>query len=96
MFLASTILQPYNPEVQGRAYFFTPHGGRLRDLPTYNVSASSKPEDNNCRNIFVDASKSGTTYIFLWFDPLHGHCYGFQIITSSEGPALHYVLNRYL
>lgn len=83
---ASTILEPYNPELQGRAYYFTPHGGRLRDLPHYDI-ASSKDEDTSvrCKKSFPQTTKSGTTYLFLWFDPLHGHCYGFHIITTSEG-----------
>ena len=25
------------------------------------------------------------TYLFLWFSPRHGHCYGFYIIPGSEG-----------
>ena len=83
----STILEPYNPELQGRAYYFTPHGGRVRDLPSYDISKSSKKDTlgDQCRKSFVSATKSGTTYLFLWFDPLHGHCYGFHVITTSEG-----------
>lgn len=81
-----TILEPYNPETQGRAYYFTPHGGRLRDLPTYNMGSTSKKDGGECRKVWDPSmTKRGTTYLFLWFDPLHGHCYGFHVITKSEG-----------
>jgi hypothetical protein len=32
---ADAVIRPYNPEVQGRAYYFTEHGGQLRHMPTY-------------------------------------------------------------
>lgn len=82
----STILEIYNPEKQGRAYYFTQHGGRLRDLPNYQIGETqNKHSEATCKKGFQEATKSGTTYLFLWFDPLHGHCYGFHIITTSEG-----------
>ena len=29
---------------------------------------------------------SGTTFLFLWFDPQHyGHCYGYHMIPGHEG-----------
>ena len=37
------------------------------------------------KKLYPEAAKSGTTYLFSWFDPLHGHCYGFHIIVKSEG-----------
>ena len=82
--IPSDILEVYNPEQQGRAYYFTAHGGRLRDLPAYNIS-KSKDSHGHCKKVFVETTKSGMTYLFLWFDPLHGHCYGFHVITTSEG-----------
>lgn len=78
------VLEEYNPELQGRAYYFTPHGGRLRDLPTYQISRNQE-KDGNCRKCFEESSKSGTTFLFLWFDPVHGHCYGYHVINTSEG-----------
>ena len=38
-----------------------------------------------CQKAFPTVSKKGMTYIFLWFCPAHGHCYGFHIITGAEG-----------
>ena len=80
----SRILQHYNPELIACAYYFTSHGGRIRDLQSYDI-AKTKPDIHDCCKSFPEAARSGTTYLFLWFDPLHGHCYGFHIITMSEG-----------
>ena len=30
-------------------------------------------------------SKAGFGYMFLWFCPIHGHCYGFHLISLGEG-----------
>ena len=30
-------------------------------------------------------SRGGQIYMFLFFCPLHGHCYGFHIIDGAEG-----------
>ena len=83
----SEILESYNPEKQGTAYYFTKHGGRLREMPQYVVTKekTSDDTDKTCHKAFYNATKGGTTFLFLWFDPLHGHCYGFHVITSSEG-----------
>ena len=85
----------YNPEKNGVAYYFTPNGEKLRDIPVYtmNENAHSKnyddlpsQADEQCNKIYPEVSRRGTTYLFLWFDPKHyGHCYGFHIITGSEG-----------
>ena len=82
---SDNIISGYNPEATGQAYYFTPHGGRVRHLPKYNMSKNTHQPSPSCRKKFVDVTKSGMTYLFLWFDPLHGHCYGFHIIKSSEG-----------
>jgi hypothetical protein len=80
------IVRHYNPEKQGRAYYFTSHGGQLRKMPKYLLTEDKNVDGTQCRKIFPEAAKSGTTYLYLIFDPAHyGHCYGFHIITSSEG-----------
>lgn len=91
------VCQPgsYNPERNGVAYYFTPSGEKLRDIPVYtmNENAHSKNYDDlppradeQCNKIYPEVSRRGTTYLFLWFCPKHyGHCYGFHIITGSEG-----------
>ena len=78
-----SVVQRYNPETQGRAYYFTEHGGRVRNLPNYKATAEDS--SSTCRKAFQDVTKGGLTFLFLWFDPLHGHCYGCHIITQSEG-----------
>ena len=80
----SSPLEIYNPETTGRAYYFTDHGGRVRDLPKYNGGIDD-PSASKCRKQYQDATKGGSTFLFLWFDPLHGHCYGCHIIPQSEG-----------
>ena len=35
--------------------------------------------------VFPQVSKNGTSYLFLWFSPFHGHGYGFHLIPGSEG-----------
>lgn len=94
---APAVRQPstYNPERYGAAYYFTPSGEKLRDIPIYtmNENAHSKNyddpptrSDEQCNKIYPEVSRRGTTYLFLWFDPKHyGHCYGFHIIPGSEG-----------
>ena len=38
-----------------------------------------------CNKKFPQVSKKGTSYLFLWFCPSHGHCYGYHIIPGTEG-----------
>jgi len=56
--------------------FFCPEIGDL-------IYISSKLSANN---IPIDFILSFMTYfVFLWFCPAHGHCYGFHVIVGSEG-----------
>lgn len=87
-------LGSYNPAKFGRAYYFTPHGKQLRDIPKYTMGSSSisnyddepaRAEDR-CHKKFPEVGRKGTTYLFLWFDPRHyGHCYGYHMIPGHEG-----------
>ena len=81
----------YDPR-SGTAYYFTEHGDQLRDLPQYDVCASSLKNhddipgvDRPCRKLFPEVSFGGFGYLFLWFCPIHGHSYGFHMIAGSEG-----------
>ena len=82
----------YNPP-EGTAYYFTPHGNKLRDMPIYEVSGNSKkdnyddnPEvDEPCKKYYPNVSFGGYDYMFLWFCLIHGHSYGFHLINSAEG-----------
>ena len=82
----------YNPQ-GGIAYYFTPYGNKLRDMPTYEVNGNSKkanyddnPEvEDPCNKYYPNVSFGGYGYMFLWFCPIHGHSYGFHLIDSGEG-----------
>ncbi len=74
----------YNPP-SGAAYYFTDHGCQVRSLPTYNVSGEEKKQNDACQKHFPQVSLRGFGYMFLFFDPLHGHCYGFHLIDGGEG-----------
>ena len=80
-------LDNYNPEKYGRAYYFTKHGSQVRDVP-YEQKDLEKDECNTgtCNKFsYATSSKSGSTYLYLIFDPVHyGHCYGFHLI-ENEG-----------
>ena len=38
-----------------------------------------------CKKQYPKVPAAGWTYCFLFFCPLHGHCYGFHLIKGSEG-----------
>ena len=77
----------------GAAYYFTPHGNKIRQMPKYSVKGSSKsknyddcpPGHEQCRKYYPNVSFGGYSYMFLWFCPIHGHSYGFHLIDSGEG-----------
>ena len=83
----------YNPPKLGRAFYFETHGMQVRNVCTFSIDVSNKKKENNfddkpfelCTKLFLQVSKKGMTYLFLWFCPRHGHCYGFHIIPGSEG-----------
>ena len=64
-------------------------------MPKYEVCSGHKendslfddrPEvDDPCNKMFPKVSKSGFGYMFLWFCPIHGHFYGFHLISGGEG-----------
>ena len=84
----------YSPS-SGTAYYFTPSSAQLRQLPRYEVCTDDKEKNSNfddfpeadqaCRKMFPSMSRSGFGYLFLWFCPLHGHIYGFHLISGGEG-----------
>ena len=41
--------------------------------------------DDPCKKYYPNVSFGGYGYMFLWFCPMHGHSYGFHLITSAEG-----------
>lgn len=87
---AQPINNSYNPET-GTAYYFTSHGCQVRKQPVYTINQKSKNYDdvpivdNLCKKKFPEVSYGGYGYMFLWFCPIHGHCYGFHLISGGEG-----------
>lgn len=87
---AQPINNSYNPET-GMAYYFTSHGCQVRKQPVYTINQKSKNYDdvpivdNLCKKKFPEVSYGGYGYMFLWFCPIHGHCYGFHLISGGEG-----------
>lgn len=85
------MLSSYNPPKFGRAYYFTDHGNQVREMRRFPIDGVNKTAifddapDIRCEKRFPQVSKSGSSYLFLWFCPEHGHCFGFHIIPGSEG-----------
>lgn len=71
----------YNPE-SGVAYYFTETGDTVRNLQNY---AMSEDAENTCHKQYPLISSGGFSHTFLWFCPIHGHCYGFHLINGAEG-----------
>ena len=84
------ILGSYSPE-KGVAYYFTPHGNQVRKQPTYCIEQAKNNYDDipcvdkMCNKNFSQVPYGGFGYMFLWFCPIHGHCYGFHVIAGGEG-----------
>ena len=81
----------YNPS-KGIAYYFTPSGNQIRKMPGYEEVGGERriiddpPEvDGACTKNYPGVSYGGFGYILLWFCPIHGHCYGFHLISGGEG-----------
>ena len=86
---ATPLTLSYNPPKLGRAYYFTAHGQQVRQMRPFTIDGTAKktyddnPTTSDCSKIYP--AVRGSTYLFLWFCPQHGHCYGFHIIEGSEG-----------
>ena len=81
----------YDPRT-GTAYYFTESGNKIRRMPNYEMTRKSQryrkteqPIDGPCRKKYPKVSFGGYSYMFLWFCPIHGHCYGFHLIDGAEG-----------
>jgi hypothetical protein len=72
----------YQP-AKGIAYYFTEGGNQVRKTPEYSINCAT--DKSSCSKYYPSPSKSGFSYMFLWFCPVHGHCYGFHLVPSSEG-----------
>ena len=85
----------YNPPRLGRAYYFTSSGKQLRSVRQFSMDVKGKgqskkthddlPTNSSCSKKYPIVAMKGSTFLFLWFCPMHGHCYGFHIVNGSEG-----------
>ena len=80
----------YDPS-SGVAYYFTPSGEKVRNIPMYTVNGR-KPTNvfddvpvDPCSKDFPSVGTGGFSSMFLWFCPIHGHSYGFHLIPRAEG-----------
>ena len=75
----------YNPP-SGTAYYFTPHGNQVRDMPSYSIQGKDRSKDTpGCNKDYPQVPYGGFGFMFLFFCPYHGHCYGFHLIDGGEG-----------
>ena len=78
----------YNPE-KGTKYYFTHHGDQIRQQGKYSIDSTNNSYDDVpsvieiCRKKFPSVSYGGFGYMFLWFCPVHGHCYDFHLISGD-------------
>ena len=77
----------YNPPVLGRAYYFRKNGMKVRDVRKFSIDGANQEQNRNssCSKYYPKVSMPGSTFLSLWFCPLHGHCYGMHIVNKSEG-----------
>ena len=76
----------YNPPRDGRAYYFSSHGQQLRQMRSFPIDMEKEKSNSAlCTKNYPVVGRKGTSYLFLWFCPLHGHCYGYHMIPFSEG-----------
>ena len=83
----------YNPPKYGRFYYFRPDGKQVRRGRPFSIDGHSGkqneyddvPDGPHCRKFYPKISAKGSTYMFFWFCPLHGHCFGGHMINGSEG-----------
>ena len=81
----------YNPPKSCIVYYFNKEGKKIIENRLFSVDdikntvTFDDSPSNICNKHFPQVSKKGSIYFFLWFCPLHGHSYGFHIISGSEG-----------
>ena len=88
--IPSPIQGTYNPPKLGTAYYFSDYGYQIRQIQKFTADSKKGSEnfddlpDFLCAKRFPQVSKQGTPYIFLWFCPQYGYCFGYHIIPGSE------------
>ena len=89
-YITTANLCSYNPPENGHFYYFSKTGAQMRKVRNYSIDCKNKnyddqPLTSKCTKVFPTVSLKGSTFLFLWFCPTHGHCYGGHIINGSEG-----------
>ena len=75
----------------GIAYYFKTHSCQVCKHPDFAINPVSRTYDNDpvvddkCCKKFPSVSYGGFWYMFLWFCPMYGHCYGLHLISCGEG-----------
>ena len=86
---SSPISGSYNPAKHGRFYYFSEQGSQIRRNRLFKIDNSGNHDDqpttSNCKKCYPMVAKRGTSFLFLWFCPSHGHCFGAHIVNGSEG-----------
>ena len=55
-------------------------------MPSYSIQGKDRSKDNpGCQKDFPSVPFGSFGYMFLFFCPYHGHCYGFHLIDGGEG-----------
>ena len=49
------------------------------------ITVTGDSSNEACVMKYPQIANSGSTFLFLWLCPLHGHCYGDHIVNGSEG-----------
>jgi len=82
---------PYNPK-DGSFYYFRPDGAKIRNNRHFSIDDGKstrvhddKPTTSSCTKKYPTVATRGASYLFLWFCPTHGHCYGAHIVNGQEG-----------
>uniref|UniRef100_A0A7M5WYX6 SWIM-type domain-containing protein n=2 Tax=Clytia hemisphaerica TaxID=252671 RepID=A0A7M5WYX6_9CNID len=82
----------YNPAERGQFYYFSETGQQIRENRNFSINGKSRsgchddqPTTSSCNKTYPNKSKKGASFLFLWFCPSHGHCYGGHIVDGPEG-----------
>ena len=84
----------YNPPKFGSAYYFSSSGQKLCNIRKFSIDCENKKlayddppsEHDRCEKYYskTNISAPGTSSLFLWFCPNHGHCYGFHMTKAGR------------
>ncbi|XP_066924458.1 uncharacterized protein [Clytia hemisphaerica] len=80
---------PNDPSKSGRFYYFRKDGAQIRKNRNFEIGKGKihddEPTTSSCSKRYPIVAPRGTSFLFLWFCPAHGFCYGGHIVNGSEG-----------